>query len=438
VEVVAGRLRADARVEASWEGWYLRIEAALPEERLLVRIEHVSRGAPVAWARPLEVLGPHPARREAPCPIHRRCGGCGLQHAGDDAQLPLKVASHLVDLPPALAESLTPRDTWVRGEPFGYRHKAILLPGGGGELRLGAFARGTHEVVDQPQCAVLSPALQAAIARLRPALAPLVESGSLPRRPPGAPGDRGLRALVLRANRAGEVLVTLVVRSPADAANASPMLVRLTGGPIVGTFVDVLADGSDRVHSPGPPRRVAGRASLVESVAGRRLTVAPLGFFQVNPAVLEAMATRVDAWLDGPDSLLDLYCGGGVLGLTCARPGARLLGVELDAEAVARARKDAVGLDARFLAAPPAEALADAGEFDAAILDPPRSGARPADLQALIDVGPSTVVYVSCHHRSLARDAERLMAAGYRPVALTPVDLMPQTPHVEWLARFER
>lgn len=441
-DVVAGELLADARVSAEHLGWQLRVSNALPGESLRVRIEHTSKGAPVAWASALEVLEPHAARREPPCAIHGRCGGCGLQHADDDAQLELKVRSHIADLPEALAAALTPTDRWITGPAFGYRHKATLVAGGSVRLLLGAFARGTHEVVDQPECAVLAPSLRAAADQLREAIRPHVDSGRMPRRPPGSDAKHGLRAIVLRGNRQGEVLATVVVRHRDDAAMLRGPLAALVEqeGPITGVHTSVLADDSDRIHGTGTPRVVTGAHTLTERIGDLDLRVAPLGFFQVNPFVLEALAARV-AEAVGPDpcSLLDLYCGGGVLGLSAVRPGGSLLGVEIDRGAVSRARKDAASaeIEAEFLAGSPSESLADRS-MDVAILDPPRAGARGPDLAALVATNPRRIVYVSCHHKSLGRDAAKLLAAGYTATSLTPADMLPQTPHVEWLATFER
>jgi 23S rRNA (uracil1939-C5)-methyltransferase len=197
---------------------------------------------------------------------------------------------------------------------------------------------------------------------------------------------------------------------------------------------------------------LAGARTITEHVDGRPLSLTPLGFFQVNPAVLEQLALRAAAIATSRPvlSVVDLYCGGGVLGLTIAqRAGCSLLGVDVGAASIESARRDAKvwGVDATFAAGTPESSLTDLpntffGPSELGrrilVLDPPRSGCRPDDLAAALALRPDLVIYVSCHTAGQARDAVVLLNAGWTPRTLVPADMLPQTPHVEWLAIWDR
>lgn len=443
VDLVAGPFDSEGRCRSeSGGGLQLRVDDAIPGEALSVRVVKVSRGAPVAWATRL--TGGGEDRRQPPCVLHDRCGGCGLQHVVDERQLDLKVASAAALLPPELAAVLASPDRWLRSEPFGYRHKAVLIPSAStGELRLGGYKRGSHDVIDLRECAVVSPAIARAHIAVQAALGPAIAAG----RPVRGPGQErrarepALRAIVLRANREGEVLATAILRTEAARSWVIECLRPHVGWDLAGLFVQVFDGPGDAVVGNLPAEHIAGEEALRERVGELELSLRPLAFFQVNPAILEGVvATLAELLADrlppqGGSSvrLLDLYCGGGALGLSLARPGVQLLGVERDPDAVTWARADAArcGVEARFELG---LARDIEGEFDVVLVDPPRSGLKGARLEGLA----STVAYVSCNTASLAKDALRLMEAGYRPTALVPADMLPQTPHVEWIARFDR
>lgn len=367
-------------------------------------------------------------------------------HVRETDRLVLLVESALDGAPAQVRAKLAPLQRWLNAaSPFGYRHKAILLPARRGRgLALGGFARHSHSVVDLPGCGVLAPALVDARERLRRALDRPLLRDRRPIRLPGDPPVEGaaLRAIVLRANRAGEVVLTFVVTHDEAAGWLEPIARVLVEGPgaVRGVSMHVHDAEGDAVSGSGPSRVLAGRGRIDEQVGPLAFEMGALSFFQVNPAVLQDIARWVRAeTVDGP--ILDLYCGAGVMGLSAAHGTARsVIGVDVDATAITAARAAATkaGITATFHAGPTLGALAGAPSGGTLILDPPRSGCRPADLEAALALAPERVLLIACHHRSLLRDAERITAAGYHLVELIPVDLLPQTGHVEWLARFDR
>lgn len=422
----------------------LRVPGLIPGETARVEVTARSKGGPVGWARLVAVEDPGPhgeARRDAPCSIHETCGGCGLQYVREEKRLELLVASQAASLPSTLAETLAPPDQWIRSAGFAWRHKTVLLPAlERGRLSLGGFGRGTHDVVDQPDCEVLAPRLREARAALLPLIQPASVRGLLPA-PPGEEGARGLRSLVLRGNRSGGVLVTAVVRSQEDVQGLSPILEEAVADEhIDGAFIQILASSSDAVHGRDEPTLVAGIGQLDESVAGVTLPVLPLAFFQVNPTVLEGIILRLRTLSEGAGVLMDAYCGVGALGIAVAAgldPSPELVGCDLVASAVSAAAGCAEhhGLTARYVTGTPKDLVGESASI--VLVDPPRKGCSAAELNALLSGSPQRVLYVSCSSKSLARDAQRLLDAGYTATGLWPADMLPQTAHLEWVAAFD-
>jgi 23S rRNA (uracil1939-C5)-methyltransferase len=371
-------------------------------------------------------------------------------HVADADQLGLKVQSALPELPAALTDVLLPSTAWIRSEePLNYRHKAIFLPKIWRKgLELGAYARRSHEVVALPRCEVITPALREARDVLRKALQNPVLAQRL-----------ALRSVILRANAAGQVLATLILRQPiASSRRAQSELVDLvesliTGpSPLVGVHIQVHDAEGDAVSGSGPVTRIGGGDYLSETIGALKFRIRPLAFFQINPAVLTGIVGLLqDRLIDCSGTgavaplLLDLYCGGGALGLStlAERPHWRLLGIDTSAPNIEDALSNAaaLGMEHRSFRIGRVVDLLGSSEWaeaNAAILDPPRNGLRPEVLAALADSGPAQLFYVACSTRSLARDAAALLDAGYEAEFLCPADMMPQTPYIEWVAGFTR
>jgi 23S rRNA (uracil1939-C5)-methyltransferase len=226
-------------------------------------------------------------------------------------------------------------------------------------------------------------------------------------------------------------------------------------GPVVGLHIQQHRAEGNRVSGLGPVEHLAGEPRLEEKVLGRPFQIRPLAFFQVNPDVLEKIILLLRERLpalsrpgqtdDPVPTLLDLYCGGGVLGLGILGDDIRwhLIGIDSTAEGIQDARNNAEKLRpgrATFIEGNVEEMLGEEQlrEAQVAVIDPPRAGLRAEALRALAESGPPVLFYVACSTAALARDSRALMASGYVPEFLCPADMMPQTPYVEWIAGFRR
>jgi 23S rRNA (uracil1939-C5)-methyltransferase len=183
---------------------------------------------------------------------------------------------------------------------------------------------------------------------------------------------------------------------------------------------------------------LSGSPTWHEKLGGFAYSVSPPSFFQVNTEVAESMVDVVVEALapSASDRVLDLYAGVGTFTLPLAALDVEVVAVEGAGHAVRDLRRNLEDndLDAEVAPGDAARALAELGDFDLAVVDPPRSGMRPEALAALVTAGPRRIVYVSCDPATLARDARRLAEAGYAISTVTPVDLFPQTYHVETVA----
>jgi 23S rRNA (uracil1939-C5)-methyltransferase len=186
---------------------------------------------------------------------------------------------------------------------------------------------------------------------------------------------------------------------------------------------------------------LSGKGNWREKLAGRSYRVSAPSFFQVNTAVAEVLVATVLEALDadGTDRVLDLYAGVGTFTIPLTDVAGEVVAIEGAGSAVRdlNGNLEDAQVWADVMPGDAARALSDAGAFDLAVVDPPRAGMTPDVLRALVRAHARRICYVSCDAATLARDARALTDAGYRLVAATPIDLFPQTWHVETVAVFE-
>ncbi|MFZ5482406.1 MAG: 23S rRNA (uracil(1939)-C(5))-methyltransferase RlmD [Myxococcota bacterium] len=381
------------------------------------------------------------------CAVFGRCGGCTLQHVPLARQ---RAAKHQM-----LATLLAPLGGEDRGlvaapgDGYGYRNKLELTWGtrrwlttaeleGGVPMEgrwLGMHAPGRFDrIVDTARCELVCDATNAVIARVR---ADTLASDWAVWDPVARVGV--LRHLVLREGEDGVVAAVytsagveglaewLRARAPAWGARGVAWYENpRTSDAAVGTLREVLA----------------GEAVITETLGPARFRLSPTAFFQVNPAGARVLREVVAEAAGSSGALVDLYCGTGAIGLSLADRFSPILGVDVNADAVADARENAQrnGIDATFVAGE-VEAVARSLAWPPSpvvVVDPPRGGLHPAALAFLAGVDARALVYVACRPTSLLRDGQALGEAGWRCAWWRAVDLFPHTGHVEVVARFER
>ncbi len=338
------------------------------------------------------VVAPAPERIAARCPVFGDCGGCRLQHLPYPAQLAWKRDRVIAELAAAGLAGVPVAAAIGMSEPWSFRNQMRFAVNREG--RLGLTALGTHRVIPLAACPIAHPAINAVLATLADVANP---------RP---------QVLVRCGDGTGEVLV-----QPAPTAEQHA-----------------------RLDAAGLAPRTDG---LSERLSGQTFQMRPSSFFQTNTAQAEVMARLVlAATSTGPNAtVIDAYCGVGTFAALLATRARRVIAIEESASAVRDARQNlaALGLDRVEVRQGKAEDLLPAieGAIDAVVLDPPRLGCSPRALDALVARPVPRVVYVSCDPATLARDLARLTAGGYRVVGVQPLDMFPQTHHIESIATLD-
>ncbi len=438
------RLGADMEGICHHEGQAVFVPGALPGEALEA---HVVQARPTyAHAKLIRLITPSPERRKPFCPVYDQCGGCSCQHMAYETTLAAKreqVLSNLnrigglnlleADVPPVLGAV----------DPTHSRNKTSLPVGGTVDAPLmGFYKRRSHEIVDIAACPVAMGELSAVIAVVRTwmreaRVAPYSE----------ATHQGLLRHVVVRTNRAGDVLVLLV--ATAETLPRTDLLIRRLSEGVPGFRALHLSVNrqANNVILGEACVKLHGDDALLETLLGLSFEISPLSFFQVNPAQTERLyqAALDFAQLHPQDTVIDAYAGAGTIALCMARSVRRVIGLEIVPQAVESALRNAKrnGIDNAAFETAAVETLlpqwiAEGLRPDVIVLDPPRKGVEPQVIDAILQAAPRRVVYVSCHVPTQARDAALLAAGGYRFAGCQPVDMFCYASGVENVLAMDR
>ena len=380
---------------------------AIPGERVTARIVEDKRS--YANAEGVQLLKASPDRVRPPCPHFGpgRCGGCQLQHMNYAAQLRYK-RDVVLDQLKRLGDFKRPErlvpDVIPSPEPWGYRSRARfhVAPDG----RLGFVSTDPNRVEAVDWCYILDPAAMSL-----------------------------LEALALDTSGLDQVQVVV-------GTDENPMLILSTQDDLAPELETDRPLSVNLLLHDNEPVNLIGSSHTNYQVKGRTFRVTAGGFFQVNLPVAERLVDLVleRLALQGTESVLDLYAGVGLFSAFIAERAALVTVVESYPPAVTDADENLAEFEHIDLfeggVGPVLNDLIADGEgpFDAAVVDPPRAGLEPEVLDALVELGPRTLVYVSCDPATLARDLKRLGKRGYRTVEVQPVDMFPQTYHIECVA----
>lgn len=443
----------------------------LPQEvvqaRLLLQKKNHSR-----WL-PEKIVQPSASRVDPKCPHHFQpasntfpCGGCDWQHIPTSTQETTK-RQLVIETLERLGGVINPPVSEIIKSPNDWRYRnKVQVPFGrlGKKVIAGFFSPGSHQIVDFDDC-LIQPLASVEIVRFVKRFA-----NESPWPPYDEDTQRGwIRHLLVRTNEAGQALVSLVTASePFRDRDAFISSMRKRFPFVVGIHQNIQ---KARTHVILGPKwiRLWGAESIDETILGLTLSCSAGSFFQVNKPAAELLYAKAIAELDikKEDVVIDLYCGGGALTLAAAKRARHAVGVESVPSAIRDAKQNArqnrisnveflegdvervlSGVTPAFV---PPNTLRDSTSHNfimkwyagvtpnrlLVILDPPRAGCEPRVLDALLRLNPRRIVYISCHPATLARDVKHL-AHRYRPTAITPVDLFPQTSHIETVCRLER
>lgn len=449
-------------------GMAVFVKGAVPGDVVKAELTKVKKN--YAFAKLVEIVEESADRVEPSCPHFGQCGGCGLASISYQAQLSLK-EKQVRDKYIRLAGIENPKVNPIVGmdEPYRYRNKAqftvstdgIITRKGGivepvSEPKVGFKREKSHEVIDVEDCMLQSAASLAAARALRQ----FMKEDNITSFDPKWQKGLMRHMIVKTAVNTLEVMVILVINGKGipNAAKLVEMLddaIYDAGFNLESVVVNVNKSGDLKGPILGEECiTIAGKPTITDTFSGLNFEISPLAFYQVNTEQMEKLyAIAVDyAGLTGEETVLDLYCGVGTIGLLCADKAKQVLGIEVVKGAVIDANRNAVinGIvNARYICGKAEEELpkllagSDEAQVriegvDVAILDPPRAGCDERLLDAVAEAGAKRIVYVSCDVATQARDIKYLMQKGYEFIEATPVDQFCHTNHIESVALLKK
>jgi len=425
------------------EGKRVLVAGGLPGELLVARVTYVGRRE--AFAHTLKCLKTSPDRQLSPaCSLGRVCDGCGLMQMSYPAQLAWKKSLMTRELRkyPSLAEAQV-QDTIASPKELNYRNSAKLVVAGKySDPVIGIYRRNTHEVLEIDDCPLHHPLInrvvKAAKIGIKKGKVPIYNQSS----------EMGLlRYLVVRVAEPSDRVMVVLVTSD-QGYNEMHHLAKYIqeAVPEVAVVAQNINNSTGNVIFGHKDRFITKAQTLRAYLGEKSFSLSPHSFFQVNSGAAEIIYQKVRelAALKGSERVIDVYCGIGGISLFLADQAREVVGIEFVEAAVADAKENAAlnrAANCRFVAGDAARLLDEIGEeggADLIVLNPPRKGCEEKVLQSAAAINPARIIYVSCSPETLSRDLDILSRLGYRTLQVQPVDMFPQTIHVEDVALLER
>ena len=404
----------------------------------IAKVKVVKLHKTYCYGRLEELLQMSPDRMTTDCAVFSQCGGCAYRHITYDAELALK--EQLVrDAFERLGKIHAPHLPIIGSKRVnGYRNKAQYPVGTDREGRLSAgfYANRSHRIIPCQECQLQQPGFE----RLKQAVLSYAEANSVTAYDE-AKHSGILRHICIRhAEQTGEWMVMLVCTRKKLPNPEQLVGLLLEAEPAVSSVVLNYNPKNTNVILGNHCQTIWGKPELVDILCGKTIALSPLSFYQVNHDQAEVLygAAKSFANLTGGETLVDLYCGAGTVGLSMADQVRQLIGIEVIPQAVENAAENARRNrieHAEFICADAAEAtkqLRSRGITpDVVVVDPPRKGCDASVLEDIAAMGPKRIVMISCNPATAARDCAHLGGLGYQTEKVQAVDMFPRTVHVE-------
>ena len=379
------------------------------------------------------------------CDVSSQCGGCAYRHISYEAELREKkqyvsdVMMRIGDVPFEAKEILHIE------EPSRYRNKAQIpvALSKDGNIIAGFYSKRSHRVIGSDDCLLQMPQFKNIVSAVKKYIAenPVTIYDE-------ATGKGLVRHIYLRRGRVtGEIMVCLVINGDSIPKKERLISTLTSCDENIASIVLNINKKDTNVVLGDKCITLWGKEYIEDELCSLRFRISPLSFYQVNPEGTEILYGKAREYADLKDNetLLDLYCGAGTIGLTMAKNAKQVIGVEVIPEAIENAKENAQinGIsNARFIcddASGAAKTLYNEGiRPDVVVLDPPRKGCSRDVLETVADMNPQRVVYVSCDSATLARDCKIFHELGYAVQEYTAVDMFPRTTHCECVALLNR
>ena len=419
------------------------VAGAIVGEKVKIKIVKVSKN--FAFGKLLEIIESSMSRVEPVCSIYKNCGGCNLQHIDYDGQLDFKT-NRVVQVINRIGklEDVIVHPTIGMENPYNYRNK-VQLPASNksGQVNIGFYAARSHDIINMETCHIQDTASDIVVKLTRQWMKDYnVQSYN-------EENHQGIiRHIMIRKGfKTGEVMVVVVTNGkklPHKEEFIATMTKKIQG--LVSVVQNINSEKTNVILGASCVT-LWGKDTITDYIGEFKFEVSPLSFFQVNSIQTEVLYNKALEYanLSGGEVVLDAYCGTGTISLFLSHTAKKVYGVEMVPEAIENAKVNAkenkidntefiVGEAERVIP----KLLHQGVRADVVVVDPPRKGCDKILLEAIASMEPKTIVYVSCDPGTLARDLGILDELGYKTLEIQPVDMFPQTAHVECVARIEK
>lgn len=418
------------------------IEGALKGEKVKVRIVKVNKK--FAYGKLMEVLEASEERVNPPCAIYKRCGGCKLQHASYKAQLDFKwdrvkdCVSKIGKLDPSIVKYPLGMEN-----PWRYRNK-VQLPIGliNGEVKIGFFAPRSHDIIDMESCLIQDEIGDKVVKLTRE----WIEKFNIrPYNVDGEYDEKGIvrHIMIRRGFTTNEVMIVLVTNGEKLPHKEEFVDLMVKNIPGIKSVIQNINSKKTNVILGLESKTLWGEDTISDYIGDFRFNISPLSFFQVNPIQTEVLYGKALEYanLTGNEEVFDAYCGTGTITLFLSQKAKKVYGVEIIPQAIDNAwinAKENKVENVEFFVGESEVVIPDlinkGVKADVVVVDPPRKGCDKKLLDAITNIDAKKIVYVSCDPSTLGRDLKVLEENGYKTLEVQPVDMFPNTAHIENVA----
>ncbi len=424
---------------AKVNGQVVLVPSTIKGEKVKIKILKVT--TKIAYAKALEILEKSEHRMETNCETYSQCGGCNLRHMDYAYTIELKKNTVETTLKKALGREIKVDETIPMDDPFYYRNKLIYPLGvsENGELTMGVFAEKSHRIIPTRECKIQNQLAQKIAKDIFEFAKQNGITGYNEKTQTGI-----LRHIVIRVGqKTKEVMVTVVVNT-LDLPKEKELICFLTERySEIKTIVKNINVRNTNVILGEKNEVLFGDGYITDVLLGKKFRISNLSFYQVNPIQTEKLYSKAIEYanLTGHETVFDLYCGIGTIGICSSDKVGKLVGIETIPEAINDAKENAVlnGVkNAEFWVGDVEKKLPELVgkkqlEADVVFVDPPRKGCEKTALETLLEIQPKRIVYVSCNPATLGRDL-KVLEEKYGVEKLAVCDMFAWTGHVECVA----
>ncbi|CQR47329.1 23S rRNA (uracil-C(5))-methyltransferase RlmCD [Paraliobacillus sp. PM-2] len=425
------------------KGYPVFVPYGLPGETAKVKVIKVKKN--FAIGKLIDIDNQSTDRVEPPCNVYYQCGGCQLQHMSYKLQKEMKHAQ-VVNVMKKIGhiEEVLVHPTIGMDDPWRYRNKVqIPVAEKNGELITGFYRKKSHDIIEGMDRCIITSELND---RMVEAVRSIAERLGIPAYDEKT--HRGvLRHIMVRTGEMTDETMIVIVTRTKELPNKKALVNEIKETyPNVTSIMQNINKDRTNVILGKETRLLAGESYIHDKIGDITFAISAKSFYQVNPTQTKQLYNKAleYAQLTGEETVIDAYCGIGTISLFLAQQAKKVYGVEVVGEAIADAKENAKlnqMENAEFVVGQAEKVMpwwtAQGLKPDVIVVDPPRKGCDEALLEAMLTMKPERIVYVSCNPSTLARDLRILEDGGYKTKEVQPVDMFPQTNHVECVALIE-